>query len=160
MIKRPCTTQVDPPGPGRALRYPYTVKYEPYTAVFCRIRLYFAVFDRITWLRITVVNLRVVIRWNTIKNARKAPYFAVYDTEIYDRNTEPGNTVKYGDLLSYTTVYVRPGNAIINSYLMLYVQLHRWIWKQQKNPPRRRDKDYTDIMILSEIWKCSTSLFS
>ncbi|CAF3236973.1 unnamed protein product [Rotaria socialis] len=37
------------------------------------------------------------------------PYFAVYGTEIYDRNTEPCNTAKYGDLPSYTTVYVRPG---------------------------------------------------
>ncbi|CAF3446341.1 unnamed protein product, partial [Rotaria socialis] len=40
---------------------------------------------------------------NTIKNDGKAPYFAVYGTEIYDRNTEPCNTAKYGDLPSYTT---------------------------------------------------------
>ncbi|CAF4354168.1 unnamed protein product, partial [Rotaria socialis] len=33
---------------------------------------------------------------------RISPY---YDTEIYDRNTEPCNTAKYGDLPSYTAEY-------------------------------------------------------
>ncbi|CAF3580331.1 unnamed protein product [Rotaria socialis] len=44
----------------------------------CRIRRFTVVFDRIS------------------------PY---YDTEIYDRNTEPCNTAKYGDLPSYTAEY-------------------------------------------------------
>ncbi|CAF4511470.1 unnamed protein product, partial [Rotaria socialis] len=66
----------------------------------------------------------------------KAPYFAVYGTEIYDRNTEPCNTAKYGDLPSYTTVYVRPGQVFFNSVLDLSLMNKNQlklndIWKKQ-----------------------------
>ena len=40
---------------------------------------------------------------------RKRWYISVYDTEIYDRNTEPCNTVIYDDLRSFTIVLARPG---------------------------------------------------
>jgi hypothetical protein len=65
--------------PGRGLRTPYTT-----------------VFWRITWSSIKIVFFRDCIRRNTIVYGlckrpflflRLSPYFPVYDTEIYDRNT-------------------------------------------------------------------------
>ena len=67
-------------------------------------------------------------------SGRKRSYSVVYDTEIYDRNTEPCNTAIYDDLRSFTIVLARPGlleragsDSSFPSLLMLSFSLSPWI---------------------------------
>jgi len=100
------------PCPGRRLRSPYTLVNDRIRCVFRCIRPYFSVlpgsvlrsyisvsytkkYDHIR--RITEQNADCIRSpyTRTVKDRfflRISSYFSVYDTEIYDRNTEPGKS--------------------------------------------------------------------
>ena len=76
-----------------------------------------SVYGRI-WPVTNSITVRNTAPINTVRNG--VPFWSTwgvfdrtsqyYDTEIYDRNTEPGNTIKYGEILSFTTVFIWPGD--------------------------------------------------